>query len=113
LRSLPGVTVIANEQNRGFPAAVNQGIQAAKGQQILLLNNDCLVTTGWLGRMLRALHSAPTVGLVGPCSNFVSGEQQVAVGYDELAGLDGFAWDWGEPTKAGSWAPTGWSASAC
>ena len=45
--------------------------------------------------MLRALHSDPAIGLVGPCSNFVSGPQQVAVGYDSLADLDGFAWDWG------------------
>jgi hypothetical protein len=35
-----------------------------------------LVTTGWLGRLLRALDD-PKVGLVGPCSNRVSGEQQV------------------------------------
>jgi len=48
LRSL-GSKVINNDTNRGFPAAVNQGIQASSGQQILLLNNDCIVTTGWLG----------------------------------------------------------------
>ena len=34
-------------------------------------------------------------GLVGPCSNFVSGPQQVVTRYDSLADLDGFAWDWG------------------
>jgi GT2 family glycosyltransferase/2-polyprenyl-3-methyl-5-hydroxy-6-metoxy-1,4-benzoquinol methylase len=45
---------IRNDQNRGFPAAVNQGIQIATGQQILLLNNDTIVTTGWLRRLLRA-----------------------------------------------------------
>ena len=41
------------------------------------------------------MHGDPTIGLVGPCSNFVSGPQQVEVGYDSLAELDGFAWDWG------------------
>lgn len=96
LRSLPDVRLIANADNRGFPAAANQGIRAASGRQILLLNNDTVVTTGWLKRLLRALHSEPTIGLVGPCSNCVSGEQQVAVGYDDLAGFDGFAWDWGK-----------------
>ena len=55
-----------------------------------------MVTTGWLGRMLRALQSDPTIGLVGPRSNFVSGPQQIEVGYDGLAELDGFAWDWGK-----------------
>jgi GT2 family glycosyltransferase/tetratricopeptide (TPR) repeat protein/SAM-dependent methyltransferase len=97
VRSLSGVTLIANAENRGFPAAVNQGIGAAKGQQILLLNNDCLATTGWLRRLLDAMGRDRRVGLVGPCSNCVSGEQQIRVRYrDDLAGLDGFAWDWGK-----------------
>src|SRR5207245_11399804 len=91
-----GATVIRNEDNRGFPAAANQGLRAATGRQVLLLNNDTIVTTGWLTRLLRALHSDPRVGLVGPCSNHISGEQQVPVVYDDLAGLDGFAWDWGK-----------------
>jgi GT2 family glycosyltransferase/tetratricopeptide (TPR) repeat protein/2-polyprenyl-3-methyl-5-hydroxy-6-metoxy-1,4-benzoquinol methylase len=96
LRSVPGAKIITNPENRGFPAAANQGIQAAAGKQIVLLNNDTLVTTGWLGRLLRALHSDTRIGLVGPCSNCVSGEQQVPVRYEEIAGLDGFAWDWGK-----------------
>jgi GT2 family glycosyltransferase/tetratricopeptide (TPR) repeat protein/2-polyprenyl-3-methyl-5-hydroxy-6-metoxy-1,4-benzoquinol methylase len=96
LRALGDVRVIANPVNRGFPAAVNQGLRAATGKQILLLNNDTVVTTGWLGRMLRALRIDPKVGLVGPCSNCVSGEQQAPAGYDDLGGLDGFAWRWGK-----------------
>ena len=55
LRSLPDVRLIVNETNRGFPAAANQGIARAGGSQILLLNNDVVVTTGWLCRLLRAL----------------------------------------------------------
>lgn len=94
LRSLSNVRLIRNDINLGFPAAANQGIRAAKGQQVLLLNNDCIVTTGWLHRLLQALHCDPKIGLVGPCSNQVSGNQQVAVNYEDLSELDGFAWDW-------------------
>jgi GT2 family glycosyltransferase/tetratricopeptide (TPR) repeat protein/SAM-dependent methyltransferase len=92
------VKVILNTDNRGFPAGCNQGIQVSRGEQVLLLNNDTVVTTGWLGRILRALHSGKEVGLVGPCSNRVSGEQQIAVSYSQpdLVGLDGFAWRWGQ-----------------
>jgi FkbM family methyltransferase len=97
LHSLAGVKVIVNAENRGFPAGCNQGIRAATGRQVLLLNNDTVVTTGWLDRLLRALESDPRIGLVGPCSNFVSGGQRVAVAYgDDLLGLEGFAWDWGK-----------------
>lgn len=96
LESLSGATVIRNPENRGFPAAANQGLAAANGAQILLLNNDTLVTTGWLRRMLAALHRDPEVGLVGPLSNNVSGEQRIAVNYAGLNDLDGFAWDLAE-----------------
>jgi GT2 family glycosyltransferase/tetratricopeptide (TPR) repeat protein/2-polyprenyl-3-methyl-5-hydroxy-6-metoxy-1,4-benzoquinol methylase len=92
----PRVKVISNTENRGFPAACNQGIAMATGRQILLLNNDTVVTTGWLRRMLQALHSDPKIGLVGPCSDNVSGEQQITPGFASMEELDGFAWDWGK-----------------
>lgn len=95
LQSLPGAHVILNSENRGFPAAVNQGLNVARGDTLLLLNNDTVATTGWLGRMLDVFDREPHVGLVGPCSNRISGEQQVQVTYQDLASLDGFAWDWG------------------
>ena len=86
--------LIRNSDNRGFPAAANQGIQAARGEQILLLNNDTIVTTGWLARLLRALKSDSRIGLVGPCTNCCSGPQQIEPTYDSLEDLDGFAWEW-------------------
>lgn len=100
LRSLPGAKVIVNSENRGFPAGVNQGIAIATGEQIVLLNNDTVVTTSWLRRMLQVLDSDPKVGLVGPCSNCVSGSQQISVSYVDLLDLDGFAWEWGKANHA-------------
>jgi GT2 family glycosyltransferase len=109
LRACAHVKLIENAENRGFPAACNQGILAAHGEQILLLNNDVIVTTGWLRRMLDALYSDATItndqgpmpndepiGLVGPCSNAVGSNQQIEVGYTDLADLDGWAWQWGK-----------------
>ncbi|RLS54825.1 MAG: glycosyltransferase [Planctomycetota bacterium] len=93
LESLAGARVIRNSTNRGFPAAVNQGLEIATGQQILLLNNDVIVTTGWLRRLLETLHADSRTGMVGPVSNNVSGPQQVPVSYRQLADLDGEAWD--------------------
>ncbi|MBI1349395.1 glycosyltransferase [bacterium] len=96
LRGQADLRLIENAENRGFPAAVNQGLAIAQGQQLLLLNNDTIVTTGWLRRLLDALHRDPQVGLVGPVSNQVSGPQQITVPYRDLASLDGFAWEWGQ-----------------
>ena len=53
------VTVIANTTNRGFPVAVNQGLQQARGEYLVLLNNDVVVTDAWLDQ-LTALTTAKT-----------------------------------------------------
>jgi glycosyltransferase involved in cell wall biosynthesis/cytochrome c-type biogenesis protein CcmH/NrfG len=94
LRAQKDIHLVENPSNRGFPAAANQGIRESSGQQILLLNNDVIVTPGWLSRLLRGLFSGNDVGLVGPCSNCVSGTQQIAVDYANLQQLDEFAEHW-------------------
>ena len=58
------VTVIRNGSNRGFPAAVNQGLKRARGEYLVLLNNDVVVTDGWLDQ-LTALTRARTGGAEG------------------------------------------------
>lgn len=93
LQSLPGVRVIANPINLGFGAGCNQGISAARGEYIVLLNNDTVVTEGWLTRMIDRVESDPSVGMVGPRSNYVVGPQVVnPVPYgDDLSGMREFA----------------------
>lgn len=71
LRALPGSTVIANADNRGFPAAANQGIAASRGEYVLLLNNDVKVTPGWLERLVDVAECHDRVGAVGPVSDGV------------------------------------------
>ena len=44
--------VIANATNRGFPTAINQGLQYARGEYLVLLNNDVVVTDGWLEQLV-------------------------------------------------------------
>jgi len=46
------VTVVANAANRGFPAAINQGLQLARGDYLVLLNNDVVVTDAWLDQLI-------------------------------------------------------------
>ena len=86
--------LITNSENRGFAAGNNQGIEAAKGDYILLMNNDIVVTPGWLERMVTCAERDPRIGIVGPMSNSVSGPQQVKdVTYSitDLKGLDEYA----------------------
>ena len=46
------IQYIRNTQNQGFPQGCNQGISLAKGEYIILLNNDTMVTPSWLSRMI-------------------------------------------------------------
>jgi len=80
----PGST-IRNETNLGFPAAVNQGIKAAKGDIIILLNNDTIVTPHWAERLMAYLD---TYSIVGPVTNYAAGEQNVSIPtYNDLVEL--------------------------
>ncbi len=53
------VTVVANSTNLGFPAAVNQGLKCARGEHLVLLNNDAVVTEGWLEQMIALGRTVP------------------------------------------------------
>jgi GT2 family glycosyltransferase/predicted negative regulator of RcsB-dependent stress response len=65
--------IIWNKNNLGFPVAVNQGIKAAQGEVIVILNNDTVVTPGWLDHLAEHLK---TFDIIGPVSNNVSGPQK-------------------------------------
>ncbi|HKI18175.1 MAG TPA: glycosyltransferase, partial [Isosphaeraceae bacterium] len=51
------VTVVANATNLGFPAAINQGLQLACGEYLVLLNNDVVVTDGWLDQLIALVNA--------------------------------------------------------
>jgi GT2 family glycosyltransferase len=62
----PGVRLVVNAENRGFPAANNQGIAAARGRYVFLLNPDTEVESGALDAMISYADAHPDVGVVGP-----------------------------------------------
>jgi hypothetical protein len=66
-REFPSVLVIANTQNIGFTRATNQGLAAARGEWILLLNNDTIMDSGALRILLDQLRqSGEEIGGVQP-----------------------------------------------
>ena len=84
--------LIENDGNLGFAKGCNQGIEAATGDHVVLLNNDVVVTRDWLPGLLECLHSAADIGIVGPMTNHISGPQKVPhVDYASAADLHAYA----------------------
>jgi GT2 family glycosyltransferase len=93
----PEVRLVRLERNGGFCAAANLGIAAAQGRFIQLLNNDTLVTEGWIEAGL-APFADPTVGSVAPLVVVRSDPARVDSAGDSYALV-------GWPTKRGHGQP--------
>jgi GT2 family glycosyltransferase len=60
------VSVLYNDDNKGFSAANNQGVSLAKGEFVFLLNNDTRTDALACGYLIDALKDNPRIGAVGP-----------------------------------------------
>ena len=61
----PGVVLIQNAENRGFAAANNQGIKAARGRYVLLLNPDTALLNDALEKVMAFADSHSEAAVVG------------------------------------------------
>jgi GT2 family glycosyltransferase len=77
----PRVRLVLNRRNAGFARACNQGLAMARGNILVLLNNDTMVPPGWLTRLALKLES-PDVGLVGAITNRIGNEAEVDASYE-------------------------------
>lgn len=75
----PHVRIIYNKTNRGFSGGNNDGIANARGDYVILLNNDVIVTPGWADGLVDAFRRLPGLGISAPRSNLVAGDQQLPV----------------------------------
>jgi GT2 family glycosyltransferase len=60
----PEINLITNESNLGFSKAVNQGIEYAIGEFILLINSDCILENNAIGICIDFLKKNPGLGVV-------------------------------------------------
>jgi N-acetylglucosaminyl-diphospho-decaprenol L-rhamnosyltransferase len=68
-----GARVIVNSANRGFAAAVNQGLREGSAGWVLILNPDARIEPGGVRAMLGAATRGRRVGCVGPKTTDPSG----------------------------------------
>ncbi|MFK7802617.1 MAG: glycosyltransferase family 2 protein [Anaerolineae bacterium] len=75
-QKFPQVELFDMQQNVGFPAGNNIGIQAAVGRNIYLLNPDTEIIEDALQVMLHEVESNPQLGLIGSWLQYPDGKIQ-------------------------------------
>lgn len=77
--------LILNDNNRGFAAANNQGLNIATGDFLVMLNNDTYVTPGWVRSLVNHLNRDTTIGLIGPVTNNIGNEAKIDIPYADMS----------------------------
>jgi len=103
--------------------ATKEAIAKIRGDHVVLLNNDTVVTNGWLNQLLGLVNMSPAVGMAGPVSNNAAPPQLVGsipyriatkkagtadggkVGLLDVGGVERFASEFRETNK-GKWVET-------
>lgn len=80
-----------NGYDTAFPKICNLGIAAASGELIMLLDNDTVVTPGWLDGLKRCILSDSRIGAVGPVTNGSPCWSSIPVDYKTIEEMELFA----------------------
>ncbi|MBO4335041.1 MAG: glycosyltransferase [Desulfovibrio sp.] len=65
----PDLSLTRHTQCLGYTCSANEGLALARGDYVILLNSDTIVTEDWVGKIVYALAHSPGAGLAGPLSN--------------------------------------------
>ena len=82
------VKVIYNKKNYGFAGGNNIGMKKSTGDFLIILNNDTVITPGWISRLVYHASDKNT-GLVGPVTNNIGNEAKIDLGYSNLKEMEG------------------------
>ncbi len=88
----PRLKIIFNTENSGFAGGNNKAIDEADGKYVVLLNNDTVVTRGWLTAMVKHMERDPLCGMVGAVTNSIGNEAMIGAVYRNLNELARFAY---------------------
>lgn len=90
----PRLKIIFNDENSGFAGGNNKAIEVSDGKYVVLLNNDTVVTRGWLTAMVKHMEKDPQCGMVGAVTNSIGNEAMIGAVYRNLKELARFAYSY-------------------
>lgn len=100
LKEQKDITLVCNKRNVGFPSGCNQGINLANSENdILLLNNDTVVTENAIFWLRMGLYEDNSIGATGSVSNNVSNYQKIEANYDTAGEYLNYALDHNIPME--------------
>ena len=67
-KSNSNIVVIYNQENQGFSANINKGMEYSE-RDVILLNSDTIVTKGWINKIVSCAYQKKEIGTVTPLSN--------------------------------------------
>jgi GT2 family glycosyltransferase len=93
IRKVAGVVVAETPANVGYLRATNTGVAMARGEFVLLLNNDVEVHAGAIRALVDALQRDPSAGAAGARLLYADGSLQEA---GSIIWADGSGWNYGK-----------------
>ena len=88
LERFPQVKVIRSEKNLGFAGGNNLGIKGARGEYLLLINNDTYFKEFNIDALIERLESSDKIGIVCPKLRFAWGNNLIQfAGYTPLSNI--------------------------
>ena len=97
LEDIDGLIHLRNEKNLGFVGSCNRGARHARGEYLVMLNNDTQVLEGWLDELIDTFDREPETGLVGARLVYPDGSLQESGG---IVFNDGSGWNYGRGKQA-------------
>jgi GT2 family glycosyltransferase len=70
------VRIVTNHENLGFARSVNQGIEIAKGEYVLILHNDVIIHDDIPGKLAEIMEAHPEITVLGPTAPVTMSDAQ-------------------------------------
>ncbi len=86
------VEVVRTPTDLGIKDAVSSALRLVRGEYVVLLNNDTLVTPHWLEQLIALADHDANIGMAGPMSNYAAPPQLVETVPYRFASPGGVTW---------------------